>query len=79
VRISIDPNVRTAGNQTFTGFGDLFGEVDELHEGDYLLAMGLETDFVWDSKVTRIDHERKLIYLEVAWRSGRPDIKALKA
>ena len=73
MRISIDPNVRTAGNQTYSGFEDLFGEVDDINPGDHLLAMGLETDIVFDCKVTCIDYERRLIFLDIDWSSARED------
>lgn len=73
MRIAIDPNVRTEGNRTYAGFGDLFGDVDELHAGDYALAMGEETDVVFDAKVHEINHDRRLIYLIVDWQSGRSD------
>lgn len=73
IRISIDPNVRTVSNHTRTGFEDVFGDVDDLEIGNTVLAMVLETNIVFDAKVTSISHWARLVYLEVDWSSVRED------
>lgn len=72
MRIAIDPNVRVEGNQTYGGFEDLFGDVDVLQVGDWLTVMCQETDIEGNAKVTRIDHESRLIYLAVDWKTLAP-------
>jgi len=73
MRIAIDPNVRTAGNQTRCGIEDLFGDIDELNVGDAITVMCLETDIIGDATVARIDldSKRRLIFLDVDWESLR--------
>jgi hypothetical protein len=74
MRIAIDPNVRTKGNETFSGFGDVFGDVETLNPGDWVTVMCEETDVIGDAKVSCIDFERKHIYLAVDWSSLRDDV-----
>jgi hypothetical protein len=73
LRIEIDPNVRVENNETFAGFEDLFGDVDELKVGDWMTVMCDETDLIGDAHVTRIDRDSRLIYLAVNWSSFRRD------
>lgn len=73
MRIAIDPNVRIENNWTFTGFGDVFGDVDALEPDDWVTAMWQETDHIFDAKVVCLDFERRLITLAVDWKSARKD------
>lgn len=73
MRISIDPNVRTKGNETYSGFGDVFGEVEKLNPGDWVTVMCEESDLIGDAKVSCLDFERKIIHLAVDWSSLRED------
>jgi hypothetical protein len=73
MRISIDPDIRTETNWTYAGFGDVFGNVDDLSPGDWIIAMWEEADQIADAKVLCIDYERKLIDVVVDWSSFRED------
>jgi hypothetical protein len=73
MRISIHPDIRTESNWTYAGFGDVFGNVDELSPGDWVIAMWEEADQIADAKVLGIDYERKLIDVVVDWPSFRDD------
>ena len=73
MRITIDPNIRIENNWTYVGFGDVFGNIDELSPGDWVTAMWEETDQIADAKVMYIDYERKLVDLAVDWPSFRKD------
>jgi hypothetical protein len=73
MRITIDPNIRIETNWTYAGFGDVFGNADELSPGDWVTAMWEETDQIADAKVVGIDYERKLIDLAIDWSSFRED------
>ncbi|MDH6244941.1 hypothetical protein [Mycobacterium sp. OTB74] len=73
MRITIDPNIRIENNWTYVGFGDVFGNVDELSPGDWVTAMWEETDQIADAMVMCIDYERKLVDLAVDWPSFRKD------
>ena len=68
MRIAIDPNVRIEKNRTYSGFGDVFGDVNDLNLDDWVIAMWQETDQIADAKVVCIDFERQLIYLAVDWK-----------
>lgn len=65
---NIDPNVRVRGNQTFVGYEHLEGVV-EL--GKPILCWENETDSVADGVVTDIDVQRRVVYIDVAWKSFR--------
>lgn len=73
MRIAIDPNVRVENNWTFSGFGDVFGDANDLRPHDWVTAMWQETDQIADAKVVCLDFERKLITLAVDWKSFRTD------
>ena len=65
-RITIDPNVRVRGNDTYAGFEDVdgpiaVGEAVEVHEN--------ESGLTGQGKVTEIDADRQLVYLSVDWSS----------
>lgn len=73
MRIRIDPNVRIENNWTFSGFSDVFGNVNELKPDDWVTAMWDETDQIFDAKVVCLDYEREIIDLAVDWSSIRDD------
>ena len=65
-RIEIDPNVRVRGNQTYSGYEDVTGDL-VLH--DMVEVYESEAGIVGTAEVTEIDAERKLVYLAVDWSS----------
>jgi len=71
-RITIDPNVRVRGNQTYSGFEDIQAGAP-VAVGDKVLAVEAEDGIVTDAAVTDVDEERRLVYLEVDWRGWRDD------
>ena len=74
MRVAIDPNVRTIENHTYAGREDLFGNFDDLHVGDYIVAMAAETNMVLDATVVRIDPLTHVIHMSVDWSSARADV-----
>lgn len=87
VRITIDPNVRVRGNQTYAGFEDVqeagnlgvsrMSRADgPLAAGDKVLAVEAEDGIVTDATVVDVDHERQLVFLAVDWRGWRDDPEA---
>jgi hypothetical protein len=70
VRVTVDPNVRVRGNQTFSGLEDADGP---LAAGDKVLAVWEETGRVTDAEVTDVDEDKRLVYLAVDWRGFRGD------
>ena len=69
--ILIDPNVRVAGNETFSGFEDVIGELPTV--GTRVQVREPESNIVGDGVVTRVDDGDRLIYLAVEWSSLRPE------
>ena len=64
--VMIDPNVRVAGNQTFSGFEDVLG--DGLPDpGDRVIVREPESGVTGSAVVTRLDFDDRLIYLTVDW------------
>jgi hypothetical protein len=69
--IMIDPNVRVAGNLTFSGFEDVRGEMPAL--GDYVVVREPEANLVTVGEVRRIDDHDELIYLAIDWKTLVPE------
>ncbi|MGV9710872.1 hypothetical protein ACWDTI_09430 [Gordonia sp. NPDC003424] len=69
-QVAIDPNVRVAGNETFSGFEDIRGP--RPAEGDRVIVTVEETDVVGFATVTRVDDSDQLIYLAVNWSELAP-------
>jgi hypothetical protein len=69
--ILIDPNVRVAGNLTFSGFEDVRGDMPA--QGDYVTVREPEANLVAVGEVRRIDHRDELIYLAVDWKTLVPE------
>lgn len=69
--IHIDPNVRVAGNQTFSGFEDVKGGAIPV-EGEQVLVREPEANLTGLAEVRRVDHHDRLIYLAVDWKTLVP-------
>jgi hypothetical protein len=67
--IMIDPNVRVAGNQTFSGLEDVIGDMPD--EGDPVIVREPESGVTGHAFVTRVDFADRLIYLAVDWAGLR--------
>lgn len=67
-RIEIDPNVRTRGNQTYSGFEDVVGD---LMIGAGVEVFESEASIVGFGRITDINVEHRLVYLAVDWSSLR--------
>jgi hypothetical protein len=65
-RISIDPNVRVRGNDTFVGLEDVTGP---LTVGREVEVYEEEADVVGVGYVTEIDVTKSLVFLSVNWSS----------
>lgn len=65
-RIAIDPNVRVRGNDTYSGFEDVAGE---LAVGADVEVFVEETELVGQGRIAEIDPDRRLVYLSVDWSS----------
>lgn len=85
VRIAVDLNVRVRGNQTYAGFEDVRiprAAADDpvdlavIKPGTPVTAFEEETGITADAKVTAVDEEARLVYLEVDWSSFRDDPEA---
>lgn len=61
----IDPNVRVAGNQTFSGIEDVVGDMPD--EGDQVIVREPESGATGRAIVMRVDFSDRLIYLAVDW------------
>lgn len=72
-RIAIDLNVRVGDGETYAGFEDVEGELpgfaDEIVE-----VYERESGVHGKAAVSRIDAERRLIYLRVRWSSLVDDV-----
>jgi hypothetical protein len=69
--ILIDPNVRVAGNLTFSGFEDVRGDMPAV--GDLVTAREPEANLVAVGAVDRVDEHDQLIYLVVDWKTLAPE------
>ena len=69
--ILIDPNVRVANNETFSGFEDVVGDFPE--ENMRVRVREPESNVVGEGVVTRIDENDKLVYIAVEWASLAPE------
>jgi hypothetical protein len=69
--ILIDPNVRVAGNETFSGFEDVVGDFPA--EGARVRVRELESNIVGEGVVTRVDEHDRLIYLAIDWSKLAPE------
>lgn len=67
-RVTIDPNVRVRGNQTYAGLEDVQGIVAV---GSHVEVYEPEAGLIGPAEVTDIDHERQLVYLAVDWEQLR--------
>lgn len=67
IRIEIDPNVRTKGNRTYTGYEDVVGgvipQVDE-----HVIVFESESGVEGPAQVFAIAAVERLIYLTVDWQ-----------
>jgi hypothetical protein len=63
-RVTIDPNVRVRGNQTYAGLEDVHGTIAV---GSHVEVYEAETGLIGPAEVTDIDHQRQLVYLAVDW------------
>ncbi len=70
--IMIDPNVRVAGNETFSGFEDVRGPMPAV--GQNVVVREPEGDLIGAGVVTRLDDTARLIYIAVDWPSLVPDV-----
>lgn len=68
----IDPNVRVAGNETFSGFEDVRGPMPT--EGQHVVVREPEGDLIGAGVVTRLDQAARLIYIAVDWPSIVPSV-----
>lgn len=69
--IMIDPNVRVAGDLTFSGFEDVLGPMPTV--GQTVLAREPEANLVATGVVTRVDRADELVYIAVNWSELAPD------
>ena len=69
--ILIDPNVRVAGNETFSGFEDVVGDLPS--EGAHVRVREPESNIVGQGVVTRVDEGDRLIYLAIDWSKLAPE------
>jgi hypothetical protein len=69
--ILIDPNVRVAGNETFSGFEDVVGALPP--EGARVRVREPESNIVGEGVVTRVDEHDRLIYLAIEWSKLAPE------
>ena len=69
--ILIDPNVRVAGNETFSGFEDVIGDLPA--EGARVRVREPESNIVGQGVVTRVDERDRLIYLAIDWSKLAPE------
>jgi hypothetical protein len=65
-RVQIDPNVRTEGNGTYAGFEDVRGV---LALGVEVILYEPESMIEGVGRVTRLDVEAGIVYLDVDWSS----------
>ena len=71
IRIAIDPNVRVRGDLTFSGFEEIEGEIDDakLTAGVEVTVVEPETGAQGYGRISEVSWERRLVYLEVEWKS----------
>jgi hypothetical protein len=70
--IDIDPNVRTAGNETYAGWEDVHGAMPSI--GELVVVREPESGITGTARVTDIEDKGQLIYLAVLWKGLRaPD------
>lgn len=67
--IDIDPNVRTAGNETYSGWEDVHGDWPSI--GDAVTVREPESGIEGTARVTDIEDKGQLIYLAVNWQALR--------
>lgn len=70
-RITIDPNVRIHGNDTYAGFEDITG--GPVAVGEPVTVVEIESHLIGEGRVTHISEESKLVYLSVDWASLQPE------
>ncbi|ETW25867.1 hypothetical protein [Mycobacterium gastri] len=69
--IMIDPNVRVAGDLTFSGYEDVRGPLPIA--GQQVLVREPEANLVAVGIVRRVDENDRLIYIAVDWARLAPD------
>lgn len=76
--IDVDLNVRVAGGLTYSGFEDVHGQFPGI--GDRCWVTEPESGMRGPAIVVRIDPQRRLIYLLVAWHllAAAPTTKVRK-
>ena len=67
--IDIDPNVRVAGNQTYSGWEDVHGRMPRI--GDIVAVREPESGLTGTARVTDIEDRGQFIYLAVDWHDLR--------
>lgn len=73
--ILIDPNVRVAGNLTFSGFEDVRSLVGGAipREGERVIVREPEANLVTVGTVVRVEPHDELIYIAVDWGTLAPE------
>lgn len=67
--IEIDLNVRVRGDQTYSGFEDVKGDI---RVGDTVRVYEGESGFTGHARVTDIDNKKEIVYLSVDWENMEP-------
>ncbi|CAB4777967.1 MAG: hypothetical protein F2718_05080 [Actinobacteria bacterium] len=63
-RVEIDPNIRVRGNHTYVGFEECENIVVC---GDEVEVFEEESGLVGRGRVIEVDHQARLVFLEVDW------------
>jgi len=67
-QVEIDPNVRVGGNGTCAGFEDVHGgDPATMKRWDRVRVFEPESGLEGPGRVERVDHARKLVFLQVDW------------
>lgn len=74
IRIAIDPNVRVRGDLTFSGFEEIEGDFDpsQLSINEDVIVFEPETGAQGHGRISDVSLERRLVYLEVEWKTLAP-------
>lgn len=67
-QVEIDPNIRAGSNGTVAGFEDVHdADPVTMKRWDWVRVFEPESGLEGPARVDRVDHERKLIYLQLDW------------